>query len=481
METLAKLLTGVDYTGAADFGEIKIKGVATDSRRVKEGDLFICIRGTNSDGHRYALEAQMLGAAAVVAEKSTESGLPTVIVTNSRQAYSKICQNFFKNPNLSLKIVTVVGTNGKTTTSYIAEHLLKSAGYKTGVIGTIGYKILDTAYEADLTTPDSFVLNRLLAKMVQAGVEIVIMEVSAHAIAQDRLFGIKSDISIFTNLSQDHLDYFGTFEAYSDTKLSFFTNGCTKSAIVNTDDGLGGKIFKSVKMPIISYGIDEPSDVFAIDIRRTDKGSSFVINLFDEIYEMSTPLYGKHNVYNVLAAVTLAKLLKVPTPLIAESLQKLPRISGRFNIFLYKNAKIVVDFAHTPDGLRNLLIASRPLAKGKLVLVFGCGGNRDAGKRRIMGDIASRLADTVIVTEDNSRNEETRDIIAEIMKGIKSVVNVFKIENRREAIRYAAGLLGDGDLLVIAGKGAEEYIEKKGRRVKFSDIAEVTALTRGDK
>ena len=293
MITIEKLFENVSYTSSADISKIKIKGIATDSRQVKDGDLFVCIRGKDDDGHKHALEAQMLGAVAILGEHATESGLPTAIVTNSRQSYSKICQNFFEKPHLKLKIVSIVGTNGKTTTSYIAEHLLKSAGYKTGVIGTIGYKILDETYEADLTTPDSFTLNRLFRKMVRAGVEIVVMEVSAHAIAQDRLYGITSDISIFTNVSPEHLDYFCDFSQYYDTKLSFFKNGMTKSAIVNVDDNLGRELYKTLDMPIISYGIDEPSDVFAMEIKRKPRGTSFIVNVFDEIYELFMPLYGK--------------------------------------------------------------------------------------------------------------------------------------------------------------------------------------------
>lgn len=480
MFILSELLQGADYQSKSDIAKISIGGITTDSRKVKEGDLFICVKGAADDGHKHVLEARMLGAAAVVSEIDTECGLPQIKVTNSRETYSIICQNFFKNPKNDLKIVTIVGTNGKTTTSYILEHLLRKAGYKTGVIGTIGYKINDEMTEADLTTPDSYLLNRLLRKMVSAGVEIVIIEASAHAIAQGRMYGLKSDITIFTNITQDHLDYFGTFEAYSNTKLSFFLSGYTKSAIVNSDDEYGRKILNTAKIPMVSYGIDEPSDVFAIDIQCKKDGTSFIINLFDELYQIKSPLYGKHNVYNVLAAVTLAKMLKVSTPLIAESLRQMQPVSGRFNIFSYKNAKIIVDFAHTPDGLANLLKAARPLCKNKLYLVFGCGGDRDRGKRPKMGAIAEALADEVYVTEDNSRSEDTESIIGEITGGMKDPDNVHTVADRREAINLVLSLLGGGDVAVISGKGAEKYIEKKGRRVKFCDIDYVGALCDGD-
>lgn len=481
MVTLAELLKGVNYNGAENSADLKIGGLTCDSRKVKAGDLFVCMRGDGDDGHAHALEAQMLGAAAIVAEENTESSLPTAIVTNSRQSYSIICQNYFKNPQNELKIVTVVGTNGKTTTCHIAARLLAAAGYKTGIIGTLGYQILEKEYKSDLTTPDSFNFCRILRKMVQAGVEVVLCEASAHAIAQDRLYGIKSDISIFTNVSIDHLDYFGTFQQYSDTKLSFFISGCTRSAIVNSDDALGRRICREAKIPILTYGIDEPSDVFAIDITPKDDGTSFIINLFDEIYDLNSPFYGKHNVYNVLAAVTLAKLLKVPTAIIADILQKMQPVAGRFNVFPYKNAKIIVDFAHTPDGLENLLNAVKSLYPKKTLLVFGCGGDRDKTKRPLMGKIAAEKADVVIITEDNSRSEETEEIIAEIKNGIEKNRNdVYVVPDRKEAVEFAASMLNEGDVLVIAGKGAEEYIERKGVKTRYSDLAEATFLSKGD-
>lgn len=481
MVTFSKLLDGVAYDSVADISGLKIKGVSNDSRKVKEGDLFVCMGGAEDDGHAHALEAQMLGAAAIVAERETESSLPTAIVTNSRRAYSKICQNFFENPHKKLKIVTIIGTNGKTTTSYMTEHLLKNVGYKTGVIGTLGYKILDEKHETDLTTPDSYAINRILARMVRAGVEIAIMEVSAHAIAQDRLYGITSDISIFTNISEDHLDYFCDFRHYYDTKLSFFKKENTKSAIVNSDDVMGRELYKSAEIPIITYGIDEPSDVFALDIESKEGGTSFIVNVFDEIYEMFLPMYGKYNVYNAIAAITLVKLLKVPMPVICENLQKLPPIPGRFNVFNYKNAKIIVDFAHTPDGLEKLLDAAREISEGKVVLVFGCGGERDKIKRPLMGKIAARLADRVILTEDNSRREAPSEIIADIAGGMMESGNFEIVPDRREAVEYAAGLLCDGDVLVVAGKGAEKYIERGDRRIKYSDVDEALLLSRGEK
>lgn len=479
MAKLYELLQGIDVIG--DVADIEIGGVKIDSREVKEGDLFICLKGKTADGHLHALEAEMLGAVAIVAENIVESNIPVVKVTNTRRAYAKIAQNFYKNPILDMKFVTVVGTNGKTSTSIMLEQLLSMAGYKTGLIGTLCYKILDKEYEADLTTPDPMQLNKLFCKMRQAGVEIVIAEVSAHAIALDKLWGIKSDICIFTNLSQDHLDFFGDFQTYSDTKLSFFNKQHIRAAVVNADDKLGREIMKNADILVISYGIDEPSDVFAINYTPTNKGCEFVINLFDELYEMSMPFYGKHNLYNAMAAITLAKMLKVPTPIINENLQKIAPIEGRFNIFPYKNGKIIVDFAHTPDGLRNLLQTAKSVTDKKLITVFGCGGNRDTLKRPLMGEIAGQLSDSVFITSDNPRYERPLDIIGQIEPSARKYnENVFVIENRKEAIREAVSQMQNGDTVVIAGKGGENYMDVKGVKSKYSDIAEVKAITRGD-
>ncbi|MEG1613636.1 MAG: UDP-N-acetylmuramoyl-L-alanyl-D-glutamate--2,6-diaminopimelate ligase [Clostridia bacterium] len=481
MVKLFELMQGIDIIDTPKNLNIEIKGVAIDSREVKEGDLFICIRGKQADGHEHVLEAEMLGASAVIAERDVITNLPTIKVTNSRRAYSKIAQNYYNNPILSMKFVTVVGTNGKTSTSVIIEHLLSSAGYKTGLIGTLGYKILDKMLEADLTTPDPMQLNRLFHKMKQAGVEIVIAEVSAHAIALDKLYGIKSDICIFTNLSQDHLDFFNTYEDYANTKLSYFSKDKIRAAIINSDDKLGREIIKQANFPFITYGIDEPSDVFAIDITNKSCGTSFIINLFDEIYEINSPLYGKHNLYNMLAAITLAKMLKMPTSAIDKSIQKLAQIEGRFNIFPHKNGKVIIDFAHTPDGLRNLLLTARSLTEGKIILVFGCGGNRDVTKRPIMGEIAGRLADIVVVTSDNPRFEEPINIINEIAPSVReNNSEVYIYESRKEAIRFAIEMAEPSDTVIIAGKGAEEYIDIKGKKLKYSDTCEVKSVLRGE-
>lgn len=480
MASLKQLLAGVEKVSVPEK-DVQIKGIATDSREVKEGDLFICLVGGRTDGHDYVLEAQMLGAAAIVAEHDVDSGLPVAKVTNSRRAYSKICQNFFNNPLSAMKFVAVIGTNGKTSTTYIIDHILTEAGYKTGVIGTLGYKILDKTYEAELTTPDPLPLNKLFFKMKQAGVEIVIAEVSAHAIALEKLWGIKADVSIFTNLTQDHLDFFGDFDSYARTKMSFFTPEHTRATIVNADDKYGRQIVKNAKIPVVTYGILEPSDVFAIDIAHTDKGVSFIINLLDEIYEVGCPLFGRHNVYNVLAAATLAKMMSICTPQICLALQNMPEIEGRFNIFLHKKGKVVVDFAHTPDGLENLLKAAREMCGGRLITVFGCGGNRDAKKRPVMGDIAGRMSDVIVLTSDNPRFEEPMEIIAQIEPSARAVNNeVYVIENRKSAIRFAMGLAREGDITVIAGKGGEKYTEIRGKKIKYSDISEVKAAVRGE-
>lgn len=478
MKKISELLTGIAECNL----DINIKDISIDSRKVKEGDLFICISGLNDDGHKHSIEAEMLGAAAIVCEKEVESNLPQIIVKNSREAYAIISKNFFESAIDSLKFVAVVGTNGKTSTATILNCILTEAGYKTGQIGTLCYKILDKEIEADMTTPDPYTLHKLFYKMKKSGVEIVISEVSAHAIYHRKLLGCIADIAIFTNVSQDHLDFFKDMEAYSATKMSYFNKNMVKMAVINSDDGIGRKIIAKKLIPTISYGINDPADVFAIDIKHTLKGTGFVINLFDNVFEISSPLFGVHNVYNVLAAITAAKLLSVPSLVILKAVEELKEIDGRFNILTYKGGRIVVDFAHTPDGLENLLKASKDITSGNLYAVFGCGGNRDKGKRIIMGRLAAKYADFVILTSDNPRYEEPMDIIMDIAEGVAEITNKYAlIEDRKEAIAFAVERMAEGDTVVIAGKGGEKYTEIKGKKYKSDDLSEVKDFIRGRK
>lgn len=463
---LIKLLEGVGVTLSHAAPDKEIRDIKTDSRTVNNGDLFICLDGTNCDGHDYAAAAAEKGAV-VISQKSLPIKTDYVIVEDTRKAYSQIAQNYFGNPAKRLKIVGVVGTNGKTSTTHILESILSFAGIKTGIIGTLGYFFNGEREDASLTTPDPYQFNRLLDDMLKRGAEVVVTEVSAHAIALKKLYGIKTDMTIFTNVTQDHLDYFSTFEEYAETKLSYFSPENTELAVVNLDDPWGKKLSERAKIPTVTYGLDSPADVFAIDVRPKMDGISFVLNMFDEILDINSPLYGYFNVYNLVSAIIAAKLMSVETDTIVRAVRRIREIEGRFNILKSAKGIIIIDYAHTPDGLKNLLCSARMITKGQLITVFGCGGNRDKTKRPIMGKVASDYSDMIVLTSDNPRFEEPIDIIHDIEKGVCGTCKT--IVNRADAITYAMQEMMEGDTVVIAGKGAEKYIEVCGEKRKYSD------------
>ncbi|HPD02689.1 MAG TPA: UDP-N-acetylmuramoyl-L-alanyl-D-glutamate--2,6-diaminopimelate ligase, partial [Clostridia bacterium] len=369
----------------------------------------------------------------------------------------------------SLKLVSVVGTNGKTSTAHILEAILSFSGIRTGIIGTLGHSFMGEREEALLTTPDPYKFNELLRSMVDRGAEVVVSEVSAHAIYLKKLYGLTCDIAIFTNLTQDHLDFFQTFEDYAETKLSYFTPENVNMGVVNMDDEWGRKLIAAAKIPIVSYGLETPSDVFAIDVRPNMDGVSFILNIFDEILDISSPLYGYFNVYNLMSAITAARLLSVGADTILRAVKRIKEVEGRFNIIKSPKGMVIIDYAHTPDGLKNLLNSARIITKGQLITVFGCGGNRDKFKRPLMGKIAAEYSDYIVITSDNPRFEEPMQIMKDIEQGINGFSRYKMIVNRADAIAYAMQEMMEGDTVVVAGKGAEKYIEIAGEKRRYSD------------
>lgn len=470
---LSDLLKGTEVVEWNVDKDIQIDDICTASDKAKQGDVFICLEGTRTDGHVFAEKLKDVVECFIV-KKPVAS--PYVLVKDTRKAYSTVCRNFFGNPSKDMKFISVVGTNGKTSTAHILANLLRTAGIATGTIGTLGHFVGEEKIGESLTTPDPYELNKILQLMRTRAVEVVIAEVSAHAIYFDKLYGIKSDMAIFTNVSQDHLDFFKTFEEYSDVKISFFKDN-VDMAVVNVDDETGRKLIGKVDIPVITYGLNEPSDVFAIDVYPDFDGTSFVVNMFDEIFEIKSPLYGVFNVYNLLAAMICASSLGIDSETIKRGIRKLKPIDGRFNVLKNGKGFIVIDYAHTPDGLDNLLKTARTITKSRLITVFGCGGDRDVSKRKIMGRIASELSDCVILTSDNPRSENPDKIIADIADG--AVKPLKAIENRVEAISYALNEMTEGDTVVIAGKGAENYMEIKGKKIPYSDLE--TVIKRGAK
>lgn len=454
----------------------EINGIKCNSNAVTKGNLFVCLSGNNYDAHNFVLQAEKYGCSAIVCEKEVSCSVPQIIVENTRKALSLICSVFYGSPDKDLRIIAVLGTNGKTTTSKLICDIINQSGINCGFIGTPGTYYNGNFYEQDLTTPDPIDFYKILADMVKGGVVAVVMEVSAHAVYYDKVYGIKFEGAVFTNFTQDHLDFFNTMEEYKNSKLKFFSQYKCKYIVTNIDDTLGMEI--SQKNPAsITYGIDNPSDVFAIDLVTSKDSQAFVMNLFDCIYDLKINFLGKFNVYNVLAAATATAIFGVSTSVIKKAIEKATPVEGRLEKIFDGNFSVVVDYAHTPDGLENVLKTLRNICKGRLICLFGCGGNRDDSKREIMGEISGKNADFTIITSDNPRYEEPLDIILQIEKGVlKETRDYIIVQDREDAIRYALGYALDGDLILIAGKGGEKYQEILGIKHPFNDKDTVTSI-----
>ncbi len=474
---LAELLDKLDYAEFYGDKNTEISGLCTDSQKVREGDLFFCYKGEKFDSHDFAEDAVKSGAAAIICERKLGCGGAQIIVKDGRSAVAVVARAYYGYADRNFKMVGVTGTNGKTTTTYMLESIFSAAGKSAGVIGTLGISYADKFVSPDLTTPDPIFLHSIFADMAECGVEYVFMEVSAHALHFNKIDGIKFEAGIFTNCTQDHLDFFGNMRDYSECKKLLFKDGRCKNAVVNSDDKLGRQIIDMIPAAI-SYGLKNPADVFAIDISEKINGSSFVINLFDELYEMNVNVPALHNVYNAMAAAACAKLLGISTEAIAKGLNSLKKVEGRLeHVAHYNGADIFVDFAHTPDGLEKSLQALKKLCRGKLYCLFGCGGNRDRTKRPLMGEIASRYADFSIITSDNPRYEDPFDIISEIEEGIKnSGKNYVTVTERETATEYAVNLLEADDILLVAGKGGEYYQEIMGIKHSYNDKTVIQSI-----
>ena len=455
---------------------VDINFLTFKSSEVKAGSLYFCIKGENFDGHDFAQDVSSFGASAIVVEKLQKVNIPQVVVKNTRKALSEMCAKFYGNPEKNLKFIGITGTNGKTTSTFIIREILKEAGYKVGIIGTQGAFINGRSYKSSLTTPDPTELYSLLRKMVDKGVQYVIMEASAHAIFLQKLEGIKYEVGVITNITQDHLDFFNTMKHYEQTKISFLNSKHIKTAVVNVDDERIRRNLNKIDVPTITYGLNNPADVFAMDIEKSLTSSKFVVNAFDNVFKVECPLVGEFNVYNILGCISTCFSLGISEKNIVNGLKKVKAPLGRFSVMkIADNITAIIDFAHTPDGMENVLKTIKGVYFEKLVCVFGCGGNRDAGKRSIMGNIAERYSDFIVVTSDNPRFEDPSKILDDIEKGMKKNNHV-KIVDRREAIKYALSLVADGGVLVILGKGGEMYQDINGVKTPYNDFEEIEKI-----
>ena len=452
------------------YSDREVSRLAFNSEEVGPGTLFFACKGERFNGENYIVKALEAGATGVVTESKPSVSCNYILVDDVRKSMAIAASNFYGNPEKKLKIITVVGTNGKTTTANIVRKILDSFT-PTGIIGTLGASWKDKTVDTGLTTPDSFELFRLLAEMLADGITHVVMEASAHAIYYRKLCGTKAEAAIFTNISQDHLDFFGSMKKYSETKLSYFIPDNVKTAVVNVDDEYGVKLLSEIKVPYVTYGISAPADVFATDFSENKK-QHFTLNACDEVYNVNTNLKGIFNRYNILAAIGCAKALQLNTRRAVSVVNNIAEIAGRYNT-IEGHCKIVIDYAHTPDGLKNILLALKP-KRGRLICVFGCGGNRDKTKRPLMGAISGRISDVTVITSDNPRFEAPGAIIRDIAYGCPG--KCVCITDRVSAISYALGIAEADDTVLIAGKGCENYIDVNGRKIPYSDFDTVHNL-----
>ncbi len=476
---LDKIIEGIDIKSITGRADAEVTGVAYDSREVMPGYLFVAIRGEHVDGHDFIEDAAGRGAAAVVCEEEPggfrTAAAPVVHVKDSRAALAAISNNLFGRPSASLNVIGVTGTNGKTTTTYLIKSILESWGRKVGLIGTIQCMIGDETYDARHTTPEALEFQGLLHKMLVSGCTHVVSEVSSHALAQKRVDGTLFRTGLFTNLTRDHLDFHKTMEDYYLAKEKLFKNLLQGAAVINFDDRYGKRLISDIKNSgtrverCYTYGLDKGSDFTAADIRNSFDKLRFRILADGGIHQVESSLIGLPNVYNILSAAAAAVSMGVPWDVILKGIKDAKAVRGRFErVEAGQKFLAIVDYAHTEDALERLIYTARGLTEGKIITVFGCGGDRDAGKRPKMGAIATRLSDFVVITSDNPRSENPDKIINGIETG--AVRRNYLIEpDRGEAIRRAVLLAGDNDVLLVAGKGHESSQIVSGGSFHFSD------------
>ena len=461
---LCELLLGVCECNS----EFEITEIVTDTRKVKEGSLFVCIKGERFDAHSCAAEMIEKGAVAVVCERDV--GVENqFIVENSRNALSIIASNFYGNPTKALKLIGVTGTNGKTTSTYILKQALESMGHRTGLIGTIEYDTGFRKIHATNTTPEPLELQAVFSEMVDSGCEYVVMEASSQALAQGRLYGEHFAGCIFTNLTEDHLDYHKTKENYFLAKRMLLEN--SDVAVVNADDEAGVRLLKEQPCKAVGFSLEGKADYTAQNVKLSVGGVSYFAEFYNKAYFVKFPMAGEYNVKNSLGVLALLNELGFDAKEIINGLLECSGVRGRSEIIpTNRDFTIICDFAHTPDALRKILTQVKPFTKGKLYCLFGAAGERDAVKRPLMGDVVATLADYIILTSDNPAYEDEQKIANDVLKGINNHETPYTvILDRVEAIEYAVGLLGSGDVLVLAGKGHEDYQHIKDEKIPFDE------------
>lgn len=472
---LMQLTKILDINHSLKLKDFEVKGISCNSKSLKQGFIFVAIKGAKENGNKFIPEAIVRGARAVITDSyvacsASQAKVPFIKVKDARKALARLAAEFYGNPSSKLKVVGVTGTNGKTTITYLIEALLKKAGFKPAVIGTINYRFNNKVIIPKNTTPGPIELQSLLSDMSGVYVDYAIMEVSSHALDQDRVEGIKFDSAIFTNLTQDHLDYHKTLRNYFKAKLKLFENLSPGAvAVINNDDRYGRRIKDITEAKIITYGVKNKADIMARNIKFDCHYSEFLLSSSDTSLNLKTKLIGRHNIYNILAALAWAKTEGINTDIIKSVIEQFALVPGRLERVRFKDGiSVFVDYAHTQDALKNVIMSLRGISRNRIIVVFGCGGERDKKKRPKMGRVVSELSDYAVITNDNPRCEEPGEIIEDIKRGIRKN-NYCVIPQRLDAIRKSLALARQGDVVLIAGKGHENYQILKDRVVFFDD------------
>ena len=477
LRTLLATPAGAELELAA---ETPVSAIAYDSRRVVPGSVFVALKGLKADGDAFAEQAMSRGARAIVSQSPMRSGVtvPWIVVRDARLALALLADRFFNHPSRRMPVIGVTGTNGKTTTSYLLCAILDAAGLRAGMLGTVAYRIAGEDREASRTTPEAPDVQQLLNEMLERGSKSAVMEVSSHALSLKRVDGMRFAAGVFTNLTRDHLDFHDDMEAYFAAKRRLFEMlPAGAPGVINLDDPRGPSLVEIASRPV-TYAINSKADVTPGTIDMTLAGLRVDIKTPKGIVPVTSKLVGRPNVYNILAATAAAMALDVPTEAIARGIANLAGVPGRFEVVSqpHDDVTVVIDYAHTDDALRNLLETARPLASERLVTVFGCGGDRDRSKRPLMGMVAARLSDVVVITSDNPRSEDPKRIIEEIERGIPAGTQastrapiVESVVERAEAIERAISIASKGDVVLIAGKGHEKYQQIGDRVLPFDD------------
>jgi len=479
LSSLIKCLDSFKSEGTLD---VCVDSVQYDSRKVNKNSIFCCIEGFNLDGHNFAEDAIAKGASVVVISKeiSLSQNVTKIFVPDTRKALAKLAASFYGNPSEKLALLGVTGTNGKTTVTFMLKSIFDAAGKKMGLIGTIVTIIGENKRYSEKTTPESLDLQKLFSEMVDNSIESVAMEVSSHSLALNRVFGCTFKTGIFTNLTRDHLDFHGTFEDYRMAKASLF-HLCEKS-VINVDDENGRLISAGLKDKVLTYGIEEKAEVYATNIEVSSRGVTFLLNIGNENSLIKLKIPGIFSVYNALAAAAASHVNGISLELIKEGLEMVKGVPGRFELLDTETEySVILDYAHTPDGLENILSTARKFATGRIITLFGCGGDRDPGKRPLMGEIAAKYSDLCIVTSDNPRTEEPMNIISDILPGVVKINGSYLVEeNRKNAIRIALGEAKSGDVVILAGKGHENYQILRDKIIHFDEREIVSEILKGE-